>query len=303
MRWNRILDALNPYGWVLQLRHVLYRTGVLPSAERQVICVGNLTVGGTGKTPMVEYIVARLLSQERPVAVLSRGYGRKGKSFRYVEIGDPVSLCGDEPLQMKRRFPDIPVATCVNRIAGIDRLHKDYGPSLTVVLDDALQYLGLRASCNILLEDYARPIDNDCLLPWGRLRDLRSAAARAHYRVITKCPASFFAEAAPSVTSTGMERHYATLHYEDLPLQEGASVLLVTGIANPRPLVEHLQTLYKIEKHLVFADHHFFSDKDIARIAALLAAHPGWFLVTTQKDDVRLRFLPAFAVRVFVEVK
>lgn len=304
MNRYKLIDGLNPYGWVLHLRHALYRAGWLASARRNVICVGNLTVGGTGKTPMVEFIVGMMLAKGRQVAVLSRGYGRKSKGFRYVQTTDSAALAGDEPLQIKRQFPQIPVATCKNRIEGIDRLREQYGPQLCIVLDDALQYLGLRAQYTILLEDYHRPIAQDCLLPWGRLRDLRGAARRADYMVVTKCPADVFQAAVPSQTSWGIPLHYATLHYLPLPLSEGTSVVLLTGIANPAPLVAYLQAHYRIEKHFCFADHHLFTAKEVAQIATLLEAHPTWTLLTTQKDVVRLpQQLAAVVVGIEMRVK
>lgn len=302
--------TFNPYGWVLHVRHWLYDTGRLPSVafDFPVLCVGNVTVGGTGKTPLVAFLVQSFLNQGYCPVVLSRGYGRKTKGFRYVAEADTATMSGDEPVQLKRTFPHVTVAVCEDRVAGIRRLVRNAEVSSgkapdVVLLDDAFQYRRLRATCSILLEDFARPIAQDRLLPFGRLRDLPQAARRAHCLVVTKCP-PVYAQTTPEthrlLTAEGQSIpvFFAFIEYEPLPLPEGAAILLVTGIARPEPLEAHLKAHYNVRMHLRFPDHHAFSAGDTARLAALRAANPTWHLVTTEKDAVRLPFPDALPVRI-----
>jgi tetraacyldisaccharide 4'-kinase len=185
---------LSPYAWVLGVRHFLYDTGIIPSREFPqvpIICVGNLAAGGTGKTPMTEYLVELLLQNGKRPMVLSRGYGRKTKGFHYVEPHGEAGahlLWGDEPLQIKYRFPGVVVAVCEDRVAGVERLLADYPEDPWILLDDAMQHRRLKPSKTILMSNYNRPYWKDRLLPFGRLRDLPSAARRADCLVLTHCP-------------------------------------------------------------------------------------------------------------------
>ncbi|NLH24726.1 MAG: tetraacyldisaccharide 4'-kinase [Bacteroidales bacterium] len=293
------LQWLSPYALVLALRHLLYDRGFFRSYDFEVpvICVGNITVGGTGKTPMTEYLAGRLLESGKTPMVLSRGYGRRTRGFRYVELADTAFDSGDEPLQIKRHFPGTVVAVCENRAKGIRRLIEDYPQDPWIILDDAFQHRQVRAGKNILMADHNRPFTKDTLLPFGRLRDLPAAARRADCIVYTRCPESMADCEKTGERHAGMPVFYTFMSYGSfLPLHDpavmprtGAPVLLVTGIANARPLKEHLQKHYLVACHIEFPDHHRFTGKDIARMRELLDKNPSWQLITTAKDAVRLK--------------
>ena len=184
---------ITPLSWlysvVVWVRNVLYDERILPSQEVDIptIGVGNLAVGGTGKTPMTEYLL-RLLSGKYQVAVLSRGYGRKTTGFRLARPTDTARTIGDEPLQIHLHFPDVPVAVCANRVEGIKRLRQLFPKLQCVILDDAFQHRHVAPGVNIVLMDYNRPIYEDSLMPTGMLREPKSSLLRAHVIIVTKCP-------------------------------------------------------------------------------------------------------------------
>jgi tetraacyldisaccharide 4'-kinase len=289
---------LSPYAWILALRHFLYDKGICRSYTfpLHTICVGNITVGGTGKTPMTEYLAGRFLEKDVTPVVLSRGYGRKTKGFRYVNVTDTWNQAGDEPLQIKLHFPKIPVAVCEDRVKGLLRICRDFPDNPPVILDDAFQHRRVRASINVLMADHTRPVSDDTLLPFGRLRDLPRAGKRADCVVHTRCPRLPASTDRPKASLGNGPEFYTYFSYgQPVPLnqaakgpREGASLLLVTGIANPRPLVEFLETTYKVAYHLRFSDHHRFTAKDLEKIRGLLERKPHLQLVTTAKDAVRL---------------
>ena len=297
--------GLSPYAWVLGVRHFLYNTGIIPSREFSdvpIVCVGNLAVGGTGKTPMTEYLVELLLQKGKHPMVLSRGYGRKTKGFHYVlkdEAGDHL-LWGDEPLQIKYRFPNVVVAVCEDRVVGVERLLADYPEDPWIILDDAMQHRRIKPSKTILMSKYNRPYWKDRLLPLGRLRDLPSAAHRAHCIVLTHCPSPLIPHSSPFTpypslnTSAPVFHTYMSygepelLHNSSQQFCKKSPVLLVTGIADAEPLRQYVQTHYTLERHLNYPDHHVFSGRDLEKIKQLLQENPSWQLVTTAKDAVRL---------------
>jgi len=296
------------YGAVLLIRHALYDAGVLKTERPTVptIAIGNLALGGTGKTPMLE-LVLRTLTGVAPLATLSRGYGRTGTDTREVRGTDTAAQSGDEPLQVKRKFPEARVFVGADRVGAIKQIQRDVPSVRAVVLDDALQHRGLDASLNILLTTWQRPWCDDALLPAGRLRDLPSRRKAARIVVVTKCPAL------PSVEeqkqwrerlrlNAGQELFFAGIEYEDLRwaiesnTQPGSNIqpstgelLLFTGIEDPQPLIDHLQQSASVA-HIGFPDHHAFTRDDLERIAkryATFAAGPKT-LVTTEKDAARL---------------
>ena len=177
------------YGLIINVRHKLFDLKILRSEEFDipVVCVGNLTVGGTGKTPVTEFLIERL-SGERRVAVLSRGYRRRTKGFVLSTPRSSVKSIGDEPKQMKMKYPDVPMAVCEKRAEGIRRLREIHPEIELVILDDAFQHRYVEPWVNILLMDYNRPVYRDRLLPWGRLRDTRGQIDRANFVLVTKCP-------------------------------------------------------------------------------------------------------------------
>lgn len=279
------------YGLLVWLRNLLYDDHILRSTEVSIptICVGNLAVGGTGKTPMSEYLI-KLLSQNYKVALLSRGYGRQTSGFRLANEHDTAQTIGDEPMQIHRHFPDIPVAVCADRVKGVRRLQQLFPDLQCIILDDAYQHRKLRCGFSVLLTPYDRLYVHDHMLPWGRLRDLPSQSIRANVVVVTKCPDAMQpidrrivanALAMPSY----QQLCFAQIAYQTLPLP--ATPLLLTGIANPLPILQHLQKQYPDTELMAFPDHHAFTNKDVKNI--LEKAKDYACVVTTEKDYMRLQ--------------
>lgn len=279
------------YGLLVWLRNLLYDDHILRSTEVSIptICVGNLAVGGTGKTPMSEYLI-KLLSQNYKVALLSRGYGRQTSGFRLANEHDTAQTIGDEPMQIHRHFPDIPVAVCADRVKGVRRLQQLFPDLQCIILDDAYQHRKLRCGFSVLLTPYDRLYVHDHMLPWGRLRDLPSQSIRANVVVVTKCPDAMQpidrrivanALAMPSY----QQLCFAQIAYQTLPLP--ATPLLLTGIANPSPILQHLQKQYPDTELMAFPDHHAFTNKDVKNI--LEKAKDYACVVTTEKDYMRLQ--------------
>lgn len=296
------------YGFGVRLRNKLFEIGVLKSKSYSVpvISVGNITVGGTGKTPHVEYLI-RLLAKRVKVAVLSRGYKRKSKG--YVLAGDDITMpmIGDEPYQMKKKFKDVYVAVDRDRCHGIERLTGDEATMDTdvVLLDDAYQHRYVKPGINILLVDYHRLIIYDKLLPAGRLREPKDGKARADIVIITKCPADLRPMDYRVITKAMNLYPYQKLFFtslkygslmpaycgEDRKLESirGYNVLLLTGIASPRQMMVDLQPFEVGITPLTFADHHQFTATDIDSINETFAqmAKPR-IIITTEKDNTRL---------------
>lgn len=300
---NKVL--LLPYYLVLKLRHYLYDTGFFKSYKFDIpiIIVGNISAGGTGKTPHTEYIVKHLLGKG-PVAVLSRGYGRKSKGFRYVNIDDTALMSGDEPLQIKHKFPNAIVAVDANRVRAIKilmALPAQQRPSV-IVMDDAFQHRRVVASTNIVLVDYSRPIGSDNLLPIGSLRDLPEQMVRADIVIVTKCPLEMsqgeqFAWKRSLKLAPTQNLFFSAMKYSEPEaiFPEGDKryiysnfAQLVTAIANPKPLEYELLSKYKIIKKLKYRDHKNFSKRDIASINNLAKSSPKAVIFTTEKDAKRL---------------
>lgn len=307
---------LAPYYWALKLRHFLYDSGIRKVRRSPVptICIGNITVGGTGKTPHTEMLL-RLL-QSRPewegknVAVLSRGYGRKSKGFRLIEADDPASMTGDEPLQIKRKFPDTTVAVDRDRVEGCRILAGDIqNPAGSccdrradlIILDDAFQYRSLDADFKIVLMDYGKPVYKDHLLPMGHLRDLPERICKADAVIVTKCPPYLDEWRKDTIRrNIGFKGDvlFTTVSYRtpqpvfpegDPRYVHSGWLILVTGIANATPLVRHLSDSYKIVKHISFGDHHRFSAGDIRAIEKAAEKYPAAIIATTEKDSQRIR--------------
>lgn len=267
------------------------------------IAIGNLAVGGTGKTPMTEYLV-RLLSPNYKVAVLSRGYGRKTHGFRLATVEDTAQTIGDEPMLIHTHFPNIPVAVCADRVQGIKRLQTIIPDLQCVILDDAYQHRQLRAGFYILLTSYDNLYVNDHILPRGTLRDLPAESVRANAVVVTKCPANMQPIDRRIVSNTlrlasYQQLYYSTIAYSQLTIDK--TPLLVAGIANPQPLLQHLRAQFPETELLAFADHHEFDKKDIQTI--LTKAKEYECVVTTEKDFMRMQQTPlleALAEKLYV---
>ena len=283
------------YGLGVRLRHFLYDRGWLSSKRYPfpILCVGNLAVGGTGKTPMVEYLV-RLLGQEQ-VAILSRGYRRKTKGFVLADDSATVKTLGDEPYQYHRKFPRATIAVCESRQEGIERLlenpHFKY-----IILDDAFQHRKVQAGTNLLLTSYDKLYTQDFLLPVGSLRDIRSRARKAQIIIVTKCPELTQAEQEKIIQQLkplpSQKVYFTTIAYSDrVYSHEDSQALkdfiatpftLVTGIANPTPLVDFLDKQGASFEHLAYSDHHHFSNRELEFLRQKER------ILTTEKDYVRL---------------
>lgn len=294
------------YGLLMLLRNKMFDWGILPSHsfDIPVIGVGNLSLGGTGKTPHVEYLI-RLLHPQFKVAILSRGYGRRTKGFLLAEINMSTSFIGDEVRQYKNKFPELIVAVCEKRVKGIKKLTSLYPDLDVIILDDAYQHRYVKPGLNILLTGYSNLYTDSFVVPTGRLREFISGASRAHIICVTKAPKVL----SPIVVKEyekklKPEKHqqliFTYLHYKNLiPLYEGAgdnmpekvyAILMLTGIANPYPLEEHLKQkcteLFKME----YKDHHNYSLKDTDTILKTFnnIYSVNKIIVTTEKDAKRL---------------
>lgn len=298
---------------VTGIRNFLYDKGIIPSEEFgiPVICIGNITVGGTGKTPHAEYVIS-LLGREFRTALLSRGYMRKTSGFRYVTPSSGAADSGDEALQISRKFPGTIVAVDSDRIKGIKTILRDYPDTDVIILDDGFQHRRLRPGLSILLTDYSRLMTRDSLLPYGRLREQASQRKRAGTIVVTKTPADISESERIAIsnelrTAKDQKIFFSTISYGtlqpvfeeyahpmDLPAEkernERAAVVL-TGIASPGPLINYLGKYFAEIRHLRFPDHHSFTRRDLEKISKAFesVSLSSKIIITTEKDAVRLR--------------
>ena len=306
---NRWLQPLSWfYGLGVRFRNTLFETGFLKSRSFSipVISVGNITVGGTGKTPHVEYLI-RLLQDHSRVAVLSRGYKRKSHGFQIANESSTARTIGDEPFQMKQKFPKVIIAVDKNRVHGIEALNQKYQDIDVILLDDAFQHRYVKPGINILLVDYHRLIIYDTLLPAGRLREPLTGKNRADMVIITKCPKDLKPMEYRVITKAMdlypyQQIFFTTLEYGELtPLfkkeaptvnldkLKAHNVLLLTGIASPRQMKEDLTPVVSKLSMLSFPDHHAFSQKDIEQISSEFAKLPSpKCIITTEKDAARI---------------
>lgn len=315
-------SALFPLSWLYGLgvrgRNLLFSWGIHKEEEfpLPVICIGNLTVGGTGKTPHTEYLI-RLLNQ-LDTAVLSRGYGRKTKGFILASPATTAREIGDEPYQIHQKFPEVTVAVQEKRAEGIRRLMQEHHPQV-ILLDDAYQHRYVKAGLNILLTDYNRLMTRDHLLPAGRLREPLCGKDRAHILIITKCPALSAEEQEALREEMKLSAHqhlfFSQITYgESQAVFQGKTlgwdqlaadtpVLLLAGIANPAPLLAQVQKHTKNVKLLEFRDHHSFTPRELKDIQETLAGMgPDALLLTTEKDAARLKGMslsPALQSRMY----
>ena len=303
------------YGTVVFFRNWLYDFGFIKSKEFAVpiISIGNITVGGTGKTPHVEYLV-KLLQKEFEVATLSRGYKRKTKGFRLVENNSTALEVGDEPLQIKNKFPDVTVSVCENRVIGAEKLldvKNEIIPDV-VLLDDAFQHRRIIPGINILLIDYNRQIKTDSLLPVGRLREGVSQMKRANIIIFTKCIDGITPIMRRILMKdVGLKPYqklfFTTLKYQKLKpvfLAEKIdvdfyelklySILIVTGIASPELMQKHLLQFSNKAEILVFPDHYYFKSEDVSKIMQKFESidSENKIIITSEKDAMRLKDLP-----------
>jgi tetraacyldisaccharide 4'-kinase len=305
------------YGLAVAARNRIYDLGILRSRTFRVpvICVGNITAGGTGKTPHVIYL-AEKLSSLLPVAVLSRGYLRSSKGFRPVNGTDVTADAGDEPLQMARSLTQARVFVDGDRVNGISEIMRTVPSVETILLDDGFQHRAVRAGMNILLTDWNRLMTRDRLLPLGRLRESLDGMERADIIIVTKSPSQVSRGEMDAVSrelsaaGTARSIYFTTLAYDKpVPLFFGTpmrgitsetTVLLVTGIADPATLVAYLLPICTRVKHLSFPDHHQYTAADIESITSAFDAISGTdkIIITTTKDGVRLKEITNIADRV-----
>lgn len=294
------------YGFIIELRNKAYDLRIFKSQEVDcpTIVVGNLAIGGTGKSPMTEYLI-RMLQANYKVATLSRGYGRKTKGFRLVGIDDDPIKVGDEPLQFKRKYQAVTVAVCENRVEGVKRLKDNHD---LVILDDAYQHRALKPGFSILLLEYKSLFQPKILLPAGNLRDMYSQRKRADLIVISKSPEDLpeknRQKALKQVNAnSGQIVLFSSLKYgqsyllnnesfasKQLQVNRESTVLAVTGIADPSLLIKYLEIQAKKVYLLKFPDHHQYTEKDVTKITSKFDTihENNKIIVTTEKDAQRL---------------
>ena len=308
------------YGLVVDVRNTLFDMGVLRSVSYDIpiINVGNITIGGTGKTPHVEYLI-RLLSGRYRVAVLSRGYKRKTSGYILSTVASTMEEIGDEPWQIKQKFPDVYVAVDAKRRRGIERLMTDEATKdvEVILLDDAYQHRYVKPGHNILLVDYHRIISDDCLLPAGCLRERASSSRRATTVIVTKCPQHINAMGFRVILSALHIKPYQQLFFStftygtmhrlwgegtvepDMLRKDNMHVLLLTGIGNPRQMEQDVRRFVQHITPLTFPDHHYYTKHDAETIHQALAALPKpHIIITTEKDAARLQHLKGLSEEV-----
>ena len=293
------------YKMGVTLRHRLFDWGILKSEKFDIpiICIGNITVGGTGKTPMAEMLIA-YMSQMHRVALLSRGYGRRTRGYFEVQCDSHYRDVGDEPLQIKLKFPDTLVVVCEKRADAIRRIRAEHPEVDLIIMDDGFQHRYVEPKINVVMIDATRPIQHDRMLPAGTLRDLPEELHRAHYFIVTKCPEHM----APIdrrimckvLIQVAYQRVYFT-HFESFmpqplyaeeadpePLTHGREVIALSGIGNPKPFLRSLHERYRVVEEMTLDDHHIYRVRDMNALKGLLARHPGAVIVTTEKDAVKM---------------
>ena len=288
-------------------RNLLFDLGIKRQTVAKVttIGVGNICVGGAGKTPHVEYLL-RMLSPHYSTALLSRGYHRKSSGFHLDDGSHSARLLGDEPAMVARKFPNVSVAVCEKRVVGVERLMQQPTPPQVIILDDSYQHRHIKPTLNILLTEYDNPYCNDRIMPFGTLREQRRGRYRANMVIVTKSPEKLNPVDKHNLINQlklkpFQKVFFSYIHYCDplplmgnnpLPLQTIENVLLITGIAHPEPLVRHVQAFCEVT-HLRFGDHHRFTTADIKRIKKAFSLLKGGrkLILTTEKDAARLREL------------
>jgi|SRR5690554_1237371 len=284
------------YFTITSIRNFFYNTGIFKSQDypKPIIVVGNLNTGGTGKSPMTMLLI-EALHKRFSISVLSRGYKRKTKGYIELSTQHTAEEVGDEPLQFKLNYPNIPVAVCADRRFGISKL---IDKSELVLLDDAYQHRKVKGSYHILLTRYGDLFANDYLLPAGNLREPRAGAKRADCIVVTKCPMNLSDDEKERICQQLQKYnlcpiYFASIAYADFIHSSDNKVsidylsdkrfTLVTGIANPKPLLEHLDKLGMRYKHMAYPDHHPFSDNELEEL------RQQEIILTTEKDYMRLK--------------
>ena len=299
-----LYDIINPYSWITMTRNKLFDNGLINSHEFSIptICIGNISVGGTGKTPHTEYLI-KLLKDKYRTVVLSRGYGRKSKGYILADDNTLMEEIGDEPFQIKRKFSDIDVAVCEKRVNGIERIISDLQNTEVILLDDAFQHRHVKAGLNIVLIDSSRPIWQDCILPFGRMRESIKGLERADIAIITKCnnitdkEKEFCENCIKEIKNIPVffsQMQYGELYHlfacSNRNITDDTEVLLITGIARPKPLEEEIKRRYGKVTVMKYADHHNFTANDFKKIEQEYnnINCDNKIIITTEKDATRI---------------
>ena len=294
------------YGGIIGLRNWLFDKKILKSSSFNfpIICVGNLAVGGTGKTPMVEYLI-RLLKDEFNIATLSRGYKRKTKGFAIANEKTTALEIGDEPMQFHKKFSTITVAVGEERLVAIPQLLHDKPATEVIILDDAFQHRYVNAGLNILLTEYNNLFTRDFMMPAGDLRDVKSSKIRADIFLVTKCKNNLTVDESKKITDELKPNAFQKIFFTEIiyknpyhlftkqkiNLDSDTSILLVCGIANPSPIKEFIAKTFTTYDMLKYNDHHIFDSDDLADIKNHFdkISNQHKLIVTTEKDGVRLQ--------------
>lgn len=293
------------YGLIIWLRNLVYDKGIYSSVEFDVpvISIGNLSTGGTGKTPHLEYLI-RLLEYEYKVATMSRGYKRASQGFLLAGKGANAALIGDEPMQFHQKFPEVIVSVCENRMTGIPELMSVCPETEVILLDDAYQHRSVRPGLNILITEYQKPFYKDFILPFGNLREGRKSYKRADLIIISKCPQQLTGEKESEIKNAvrllpHQHLFFSTIQYEGFldffskqPLvpERSSNFILVSGIAKPEPLLDHLRQNAASVHLLRYPDHHYFSRDNLYEIRKTYDQWPvsDKAVVVSEKDATRL---------------
>ncbi len=300
-RWTFILFPFSLiYGIIMSIRNFLYDLGVFKEFKIPIksIVVGNLSVGGTGKTPHVFYI-AKLLEQKYKTAILSRGYGRESRGFFEVKLNSKANQVGDEPLLLKSRLENVDVVVCESRKEGVLRIQQDYH-SEVIVLDDAFQHRKVKAGLSVLLTEYHKPFFYDFMMPLGRLREFKSGYHRAEIIIVTKCPNQITdSEKNLFITKLNIDPQkvfFSKIVYSPFKsfsnkqIEKMKTVFLVTAIADDTKIVEYLSNSFSVKTYK-FRDHHTFTEEDITKIHLKfdVLQKEDSIILTTEKDFVKLK--------------
>lgn len=298
------------YGLVMWTRNRFYDKKILTAVEFDlpVIAVGNLSVGGTGKTPHVEHLI-RVLKDRFKTATLSRGYNRRSKGYLLATENSTAAQLGDEPMQFHQKFPDIEVCVGEERMLAIPQLIGERPETEVILLDDAFQHRSVKPGLNILITDYSRRFTKDHVVPFGRLREGRKGYERANCIIVSKCPPAMNAAEKDAIRQEinplpGQQLYFTSLKYGDLydmfsntpvSIPADTTILLVCGIARPEPLLQQLKQTYKQVFLLSFPDHYYYDGHDLDKIKRELDNLTGTnkLVVTTEKDAVRLQLKAA----------
>ncbi|MDH5475646.1 MAG: tetraacyldisaccharide 4'-kinase [Cyclobacteriaceae bacterium] len=293
------------YDAVTRFRNHLFNIGNKPSFvfDTNVVGVGNLSVGGTGKTPMVEYLI-RLLSEKYSIATLSRGYGRSTKGFRIANEEDTPSSIGDEPFQIFNKFKKVHVTVGEERALAIPAILHEKRDTQVIILDDAFQHRYVKPNINILLTGYQKPFFNDYVLPAGTLREAREGVKRADVIVVTKCPSSLTIQEKNHINkkidkykSKDTSLFFSTISYDDpVPLHHNialeSNVILLSGIANNSTFATHMEEHHTVVHTFLFSDHHNYSQSDVKKVVKIYEKFKSneqeCSIITTEKDMVKL---------------